>query len=69
MKLAVPTLADAWSGQLLAAGLPLVDVYARVVGMVVIAVILWRGAGAWSSDLKALFRRLNTGWLFCPENT
>ncbi len=108
MKLVVPTLAEAWSGQLIAAGLPfytlsrlsvpyvemaagallLVGVYARVVGTVVLGImivatyvhlvvddpslfplqpsepvipitvviltayILWRGAGAWSSDLR-----------------
>ena len=109
MKLLVPVLAEAWSGQLLAASLPfyeinrwmvpflemalgallLVGAYARpaaamVIGImgvatyvhltvddpelfplqpsepiiplivIVLAVyILWRGAGAWSSDLKA----------------
>ena len=109
MKLVVPTLADAWSGQLIAAELPfytltrwsvpfvemalgallLVGAYARLAGIVVvgmmlvatyvhlvvddpslfplqpsepiipiavvvlIAYILWRGAGAWSSDLRA----------------
>ena len=108
MKLVVPTLADAWSGQLIAAELPfytlsrwsvpfveiavgallLVGVYARLAGMVVVGImvvatyvhlvvddpslfplqpsepiipiavvaltayILWRGAGAWSSDLR-----------------
>ena len=109
MKLVVPTLADAWSGQLIAAELPfytlsrwsvpfveiavgallLVGVYARLAGMVVVGImvvatyvhlvvddpslfplqpsepiipiavvaltayILWRGAGAWSRDLRA----------------
>ena len=109
MKLVVPTLAEAWSGQLIAADLPMytlsrwsvpfiemavgtvlvVGVFARpavvvvigimlvatyvhlvvddpslfplqpsdpVIPLVVIALslfILWRGAGAWSRDLKA----------------
>lgn len=109
MKLVVPTLADAWSGQLIAADLPfytlslwavpfmemavgallLVGAYARVAGLMVsgimvvatyvhlkvddpalfplqpsepiiplvvivlTAYVLWRGAGAWSQDLKA----------------
>ncbi len=109
MKLLVPTLADAWAGQLLAAELPfytlsrwsvpfvemavgaqlLVGAYARLAGLVVAGImfvatyahlvvddpalfplqpnepvvpivvvaltayILWRGAGAWSSDLRA----------------
>ena len=109
MKLAVPTLADAWSGQLIAAELPfytlsrwsvpfvevavgallLVGAYARLAGIVVVGImivatyvhvvvddpslfplqptepiipivvvvltayLLWRGAGAWSSDLRA----------------
>ncbi len=109
MKLVVPTLAEAWSGQLIAAELPfyglsrwsvpfveiavgallLVGAYARLAGVVVIgfmvvatyvhlrvddpalfplqpsepiiplvvialtAYVLWRGAGAWSKDLKA----------------
>ncbi len=109
MKLVVPTLADAWSGQLIAAELPfytlsrwsvpfvemaigvflLVGAYARLAGIVVVGImfvatyvhlvvddpalfplqpnepvvpivvvaltayILWRGAGAWSSDLRA----------------
>ena len=109
MKLVVPTLADAWSGQLLAAELPfytlnrwsvpfvemgvgallLVGAYARLAGIVVVGImsvatyvhvvvddpslfplqpsepiipivvvvltayLLWRGAGAWSSDLRA----------------
>ena len=109
MKLVVPTLADAWSGQLLAAELPfstlsrwsvpfvemavgallVVGAYARLAGIVVTGImfvatyvhlivddpslfplqpsepiipivvvaltayILWRGAGAWSSDLRA----------------
>ena len=109
MKLVVPTLADAWSGQLIAAGLPfytlsrwsvpfvemavgallLVGTYARLAGIAVVGImvvatyvhlvvddpslfplqpsepiipivvvaltayILWRGAGAWSGDLRA----------------
>ena len=109
MKLVVPMLADAWSGQLLAANLPfytltrwtvpfvemalgsllLVGLYARlaslpVIGVMMVAIythlvvddptlfplqpsepiipiavlvmsalILWKGAGAWSLDLKA----------------
>ena len=109
MKLVVPTLADAWSGQLIAAELPfytlsrwsvpfvemavgvllLVGAYARLAGIVVVGImivatyvhlvvddpsvfplqpnepiipiavlaltayILWRGGGAWSSDLRA----------------
>ncbi len=109
MKLLVPTLAEAWSGQLVAAELPfytlsrwtvpfvemavgallLVGAYARVAGVVVTGImlvatyvhlrvddpalfplqpsepiipvvvvaltayVLWRGAGAWSKDLKA----------------
>lgn len=109
MKLAVPMLADAWSGQLLAAGLPfyeltrwtvpflemgvgvmlLLGLFARLAGVVVIGImtvaawvhvavddsslfplqpsepivpaammgmaayVVWRGAGAWSQDLKA----------------
>ena len=109
MKLLVPMLAQAWSGQLIAAELPfyalsrwsvpfvemavgallLVGAYARLAGVVVIgfmvvatyvhlrvddpalfplqpsepiiplvvialtAYVLWRGAGAWSKDLKA----------------
>ena len=109
MKLLVPTLADAWAGQLLAAELPfytlsrwsvpfvemavgallLVGTYARLAGLVVVGImfvatyvhlvvddpslfplqpsepiipivvvvltayILWQGAGAWSSDLRA----------------
>ena len=109
MKLAVPMLADAWSGQLLAAGLPfyeltrwtvpflemgvgvmlLLGLFARLAGGVVIGImtvatyvhlavddpslfplqpsepivpavmmgmaayVVWRGAGAWSRDLKA----------------
>jgi len=109
MKLVVPTLADAWSGQLLAANLPfytltrwsvpfveialgimlLAGFFARlasvaVIGIMVVAtythlvvddptlfplqpsepiipivvivmsaLILWKGAGAWSLDLKA----------------
>ena len=108
MKLVVPTLADAWSGQLIAAQLPLYTLsrwsvpfvemavgalllfgaYARLAGIVVVGImvvatyvhlvvddpslfplqpsepiipivvvaltayILWRGAGAWSSDLR-----------------
>ncbi len=109
MKLVVPTLADAWDGQLLAAELPffalsrwsvpfvemavgallVVGAYARIAGVVVVVIMLvatyvhlivddpalfplqpsepiipivvmaltaftlWRGAGAWSSDLRA----------------
>ena len=109
MKLAVPMLAEAWSGQLLAANLPvytltrwtvpfveialggmlLAGLFARLAGVAVIgimaaatythlvvddptlfplqpsepvipivvmvmsALILWRGAGAWSLDLRA----------------
>ena len=109
MKLLVPALAEAWSGQLIAAELPfytlsrwtvpfvemavgtllLVGAYARVAGVVVTGImlvatyvhlkvddpalfplqpsepiiplvvvaltayLLWRGAGAWSKDLKA----------------
>lgn len=109
MKLLVPALAEAWSGQLLASGLPLyeisrwlvpfleigvgavlaVGVFARlavalvmgimavatyvhvvvkdsslfplqptepiipIVVMVLSVYLLWRGAGAWSQDLKA----------------
>jgi uncharacterized membrane protein YphA (DoxX/SURF4 family) len=109
MKLVVPMLADAWSGQLVAADLPLyaltrwtvpfleiflgisllLGLYARVASLVVMGImvaatyvhvivadpslfplqpsepvipliviamaayILWRGAGAWSQDLKA----------------
>ena len=109
MKLVVPTLADAWSNQLIAAELPfytlsrwsvpfvemavgallLVGAYARLAGIVVVGImivatyvhlvvddpslfplqpsepiipivvvvltayLLWRGAGAWSSDLRA----------------
>ena len=110
MKLLVPVLADAWSGQLLAANLPfytvtrwtvpfleivlgvtlLLGAYSRLVVVVVMGImfvatyvhivvddpalfplqpsepiipvivvllslyILWRGAGAWSLDLKAV---------------
>jgi uncharacterized membrane protein YphA (DoxX/SURF4 family) len=109
MKLLVPMLGEAWSGQLLAAGLPLysltrwsvpflemflgvallLGVFARIAVLVVMGImivasyvhlvvddpslfplqpsepiiplavialsayILWRGAGAWSSDLRA----------------
>jgi uncharacterized membrane protein YphA (DoxX/SURF4 family) len=108
MKLVVPSLAAAWSGQLLAAELPLYEltrwtvpfveigvgavlaagVFARLAGLVVVGImipatyvhlvvddpslfplqpnepiipivvilmatlVLWRGAGAWSADLK-----------------
>jgi uncharacterized membrane protein YphA (DoxX/SURF4 family) len=98
MKLVVPSLAAAWSGQLLAAELPLyaltrwtvlaVGVFARPASLVVVgimvpavyvhlvvhdpslfplqpnapiipivvimmaALVLWRGAGAWSADLN-----------------
>ena len=109
MKLVVPMLAEAWSGQLLAASLPLYElsrwsvpfveagvgialvlgVFARLAGVIVIGImavatyvhlavddpslfplqpsepiipvavmvmtayVVWRGAGAWSHDLKA----------------
>jgi uncharacterized membrane protein YphA (DoxX/SURF4 family) len=109
MKLVVPMLAEAWSGQLLAAGLPFYELtrwtvpfvevgvgvvlvlgaFARVAGLIVMGImavatyvhlavddpslfplqpsepiipvvvmvmtayVLWRGAGAWSRDLKA----------------
>ncbi len=117
MKLLVPILAEAWSGQLVAAGLPfytlsrwtvpfvemavgallLVGAYARVAGVVVTGImlvatyvhlrvddpalfplqpsepiipvvvlaltayVLWRGAGAWSKDLKASGEQTNNG--------
>ncbi len=110
MKLVVPVLGDAWSGQLLAANLPFysltrwtvpfieigvgvaltVGVYARLASVIVMGImvtatyvhlvvddptlfplqpsepiiplivlamsayIVWRGAGAWSADLRAL---------------
>ncbi len=113
MKLVVPVLAEAWSGQLLAANLPFytlsrwsvpfveiavgvalaVGAFARVASVVVMAImvvatyvhvvvddpslfplqpsepivplvvmavssfILWRGAGAWSADLRASAER------------
>ena len=109
MKLVVPMLAEAWSGQLMAAGLPfytlsrwsvpfvemavgaalLIGVHTRLAGAVVVGImmvatyvhlvvddpslfplqpsepiipavvvvltayVLWRGAGAWSADLRA----------------
>jgi uncharacterized membrane protein YphA (DoxX/SURF4 family) len=109
MKLVVPMLAEAWSGQLLAAGLPfyeltrwtvpfveigvgvalMLGLFARLAGLIVIGImvvatyvhlvvddpslfplqpsepivpvavmvmtayVVWRGAGAWSQDLKA----------------
>jgi uncharacterized membrane protein YphA (DoxX/SURF4 family) len=109
MKLVVPMLAEAWSGQLLAAGLPFYELtlwtvpfvemgvgvalvlglFARVAGVIVMGIMLvatyvhvtvddptlfplqpsepivpvavmvmaayvvWRGAGAWSQDVKA----------------
>jgi uncharacterized membrane protein YphA (DoxX/SURF4 family) len=46
MKLRMPMLAEAWSGQLLAANIPLIVI-------VIIAYVLCRGAGAWSMDLRA----------------
>jgi putative oxidoreductase len=117
MKLFVPTLADAWSGQLLAAEIPLYTISrwsvpfleiavgivlgvgfvvrlagllvaglmivaayvhlvvddpslfplqpsAPVIPLAVIAVsayLVWRGAGAWSLDLRAAFRPTSTG--------
>lgn len=86
MKLLVPVLADAWSGQLVAAAIPLhtiarwsvpfleiavglalgVGFFVRLAGLmqpsapvipvVVLALsayLIWRGAGAWSLDLRS----------------
>ncbi len=48
MKLVVPTLAEAWSGQLLAAGLPFVTLTRWTVPFVEIAVGVALGVGAFS---------------------
>jgi uncharacterized membrane protein YphA (DoxX/SURF4 family) len=90
MKLVVPILAEAWSGQEIGVGVALMlGLFARLAGLIVIGImvvatyvhlvvddpslfplqpsepivpvavmvmtayVVWRGAGAWSQDLKA----------------